>query len=151
MIRNTMNEAKLMWRSKQAKSGFGLLGCLVASLILSSTQLAAAVPLTESNVVRAVVGEAAASSYDAKRGVACAIFNRKTMRGVYGYSAAHNASEPDWVWLEARAAVQEGKQRDFVRGATHFGNKSDVRKGTFIGMTFVCALGAGRDTIYFFK
>ena len=40
---------------------------------------------------------------------------------------------------------------DPTRGATHFGNLSDVRKGTFTGLQLTCIVGAGRDATYFFR
>lgn len=106
--------------------------------------------------VRAIVGEAAGQPYAVKLAVACAIRNRCVphgpgLRGVYGLNAAHNATEPAKVWQEAARAWAESARRDVTGGADHFGNASDVRKGTFSGMRLVAVVGAGRDATYFFR
>lgn len=108
-------------------------------------------PVTPAEAVRAIVGEAAGQPYAVKLGVACAIRHRGTLHGVYGLNAAHNATEPARVWNDARRAWRESATTDAVAGADHFGNASDVAKGTFIGMTLVATLGTGKDTTYFFK
>lgn len=103
------------------------------------------------DAVRAIVGEAAGQPYAVKLGVAAAIRHRGTLRGVYGLTAAHNATEPAWVWRDARRAWTESATTDPVKGADHFGNASDVAKGTFAGMTLVAIIGTGKDATYFFK
>jgi hypothetical protein len=100
---------------------------------------------------RAIVGEAAGCPYLVKLGVACAIRNRGTLKGVYGLNARHNATEPAWVWNDAAKAWRESARHDVTRGANHFGNADDVRKGTFKGMKLTVVLGEGRNKTYFFK
>jgi len=120
-------------------------------LLVMAAQTCAAAAFTEANIVRAIVGEGAACDYEVKRGLASAIYNRGTLDGVYGVHASHNKSEPKWVWQDARRAAKEGRTNDFVYGASYFGDWRDVENGTFIGHTFVCALGTGKNTIYFYR
>jgi hypothetical protein len=119
--------------------------CVSASLRLS------AAPISNSDAVRAIVGEAAGQPYIVKLAVAEAIHNRGTLCGVYGLNAAHNRTEPAWVWRDGRRAWAQSKTTAITHGATHFGNRSDVLKGTFTGLKLTCVLGTGRDATYFFK
>lgn len=110
-----------------------------------------AAPLTNANATNAIVGEAAGAPYLVKLGVAAAIRNRHSLRGVYGFNAAHNASEPARVWSEAAQAWRQSATVDVTHGANHFGNAEDVAKGTFRGLHLVAVLGTGKHTTYFFK
>ena len=120
-------------------------------ICLSFSTLAARATVDNSQAVTAIVGEAAGESYSVKLAVAAAIRNRNSLRGVYGLNAAHNASEPAWVWRDARRAWTESAMTDPTHGANHFGNADDVRKGTFEGMKLTLVLGSGRTATYFFK
>jgi len=97
------------------------------------------------------VGEAAGQPYAVKLAVGEAIRNRATLRGVYGFHAAHNQFEPAWVWRDARRAWTESAGTNVVKGATHFGSAADVAKGTFKGMKLTVVIGTGRDATYFFR
>jgi len=110
-----------------------------------------AAPIKPCDVVNAIVGEAAGQPYIVKLGVAEAIHNRGSLKGVYGLNAAHNRNEPAWVWRDARLAWAQCKTTHITKGATSFGNRNDVAKGTFAGLQLVCVLGAGKDATYFFK
>lgn len=121
---------------------------LSASLCLGGNSFAGVTPALAQ---RAIVGEAAGCGYQVQLGVACAIRNRGSLKGVYGVNAAHNASEPAWVWTQAARAWKESAGHDVTRGANHFGNADDVRKGTFKGMKLTVVLGEGRNKTYFFK
>ena len=121
----------------------------VSAFQLFSVSAFGAVPARDA--VDAVVGEAAGSPYIVKLGVAEAIRNRNSLHGVYGFHAKHNATEPAWVWADARRAVNESATSGVTKGATNFGNADDVRKGTFKGMILTVVLGRGKDTTYFFK
>jgi hypothetical protein len=107
--------------------------------------------ISECDAVRAIVGEAAGQPYIVKLGVAEAIHNRGSLNGVYGLNAAHNRTEPAWVWRDGRRAWEQSKSTSITHGATHFGNRSDVMKGTFAGLQFTCQIGTGKDATYFFK
>ena len=130
---------------------FLLLTMATLFLFLYGCNPAHAAQLDPQLLRRAVVGEAAGQPYLVKLGVACAVRNRGGFHGVYGVTAKHNATEPDWVWRQADRAVRESLVRDIVKGADHFGNRDDVRKGTFRGMKLCAVLGTGRDATYFYK
>ena len=103
------------------------------------------------DAVSAIVGEAAGSPYLVKLGVAAAIRNRNSLRGVYGLNARHNATEPAWVWADARRAWSQSATNDPTHGAVNFGCKADVDKGTFAGQHLTAVLGRGRTATYYFK
>ena len=127
----------------------GTLPVLISAFQLFSVSAFGAVPAQDA--VDAVVGEAAGSPYIVKLGVAEAIRNRHSLRGVYGFHAKHNATEPARVWADARRAVSESATSTVTKGATNFGNWLDVLKGTFKGMTLTVVLGTGKQATYFFK
>jgi len=122
---------------------------LLTGIVSLAAQSYAGIPDTQAH--RAIVGEAAGDGFTVQLGVACAIRNRGTLHGVYGVNAAHNASEPDWVWEAAARAWRESAQHDITGGATHFGSRDDVRKGTFKGLTLTVVLGTDTHATYFFK
>lgn len=122
---------------------------LLLTLALGISQAGAAI--TAGQARRAIVGEAAGAGYTVQLGVACALRNRGHLRGVYGVNARHNATEPQWVWDQAARAWTESATRDVTGGADHFGCESDVRKGTFRGMTLTVVLGEGRNKTYFYR
>ena len=113
--------------------------------------------ISAADAADAIVGEAAGQPYLVKLGIAEAVHNRGTLKGVYGFHAAHNATEPAWVWRDARRAWTQSAgtigrpDSGIVHGATHFGNSSDVQKGTFAGMKLTAILGTGNDATYFYK
>ena len=107
--------------------------------------------VSDTDAADAIVGEAAGQPYAVKVGVAEAIHNRRTLRGVYGFHAAHNQFEPAWVWRDARRAWTESAGTNIVKGATHFGSAADVAKGVFKGMRLMAVIGTGRNATYFFS
>ena len=109
------------------------------------------VPLTAENVTNAIVGEAAGAPFIVKLGVAAAIRNRGTLKGVYGFNARHNATEPARIWSDAARAWSQSATNDITHGANHFGCKADVDKGTFTGLKLTAVLGSGKHATYFFK
>ena len=123
----------------------------IFGVLASVTLSVSARPLTPPDAVRAIVGEAAGQPYLVKLGIGCALRNRGHLRGVYGVTARHNASEPARIWADAQRAWRESARRDITAGANHFGNADDVRKGTFRGMKLTVVLGTGKDATYFFK
>jgi len=147
-----------MGRPRKPEAGCKLVKSLILCILFSfafpihAAPLTSAIcPLSSDLAVRAIVGEAAGQPYIVKLGVAEAIRNRGTLRGVYGLNAAHNRTEPVWVWRDGRRAWAQSKTTNITHFATHFGNKSDVIKGAFIGLRLTCILGTGRDATYFFK
>ena len=76
--------------------------------------------ISDSDAVRAIVGEAAGESYKGKLAVAGALRNRGTLSGVYGLNAKHVSSQPEMVWADARRAWSESLTNDISLGATHW-------------------------------
>jgi len=70
-------------------------------LILASSVCA----FTETQAVKAIMGEARNQGYQGMLAVACGIRNRGTLQGVYGLNAKIN--EPKWVWDMADKAWRE--------------------------------------------
>ncbi len=130
---------------------------LISVFSFQLSAFAGPVPVTDENVTNAVVGEAAGAPFIVKLGVAAAIRNRDSarpgsgLRGVYGFQAKHNATEPAWVWRDAARAVAMCRTNDPTHGAVNFGCKADVDKGTFTGLHLTVVLGTGKHATYFFK
>ena len=107
--------------------------------------------VSDLDATNAIVGEAAGAPYIVKLGVAAAIHNRNSLRGVYGFHAKHNATEPAWVWRDAARAWAESAAKDPTHGAVNFGCRADVDMGTFRGLHLTAVLGTGKHSTYFFK
>jgi hypothetical protein len=122
---------------------------LVASLTLAASfkALAADMPLPESKAIRAILGEAGGTGFKGMLAVACALRHRGTFHGVYGLNNPVVDRQPAWAWKLARRAWLASRKQDTVAGANFWGNKDDVKKGTFLGMTFTVAVGGN----YFFR
>lgn len=103
-----------------------VLRVLFCSLILSlcAGGLSYGMEIRPDDAVRAIMGEARGESYLGKVAIAEAVRARGTLKGVYGFKAKF--SEPDRVWDEARRAWEESKKTNLTKGATVWGNKSDV-------------------------
>ena len=118
------------------------------------SQVAVGKDLSSSDATNAIVGEAAGEPYAVKLGVACAIRNRGSLRGVYGFQSPVTRHSSLSVWNDAARAWRESANPHVVspaRTANHFGSAADVRKGTFRGMTLLCVLGTGKHATYFFR
>lgn len=90
-------------------------------LMLAKPALGAA-SFTEAQAVRAVIGEASGEGYAGMLAVSCALRNRGTLKGVYGFNAAHVDREPAWVWDMAQKAWNESASHDVTNGATNWHN-----------------------------
>lgn len=71
---------------------------------------------------------AAGQPYSVKLGIGEAVHNRGTLKGVYGFHAAHNASEPAWVWRDARRATRVDTIRRHQPGAWRYEFRKPVRR-----------------------
>ena len=84
------------------------------------------IPFTKENIIRAAVGEASGEGYQGLLAVATAIYNRGTLKGVYGVNAKHIESEPEWVWTMASRAQKQAKKAYFegvpMHSGTHWEN-----------------------------
>jgi hypothetical protein len=83
-------------------------------------------------VVNAILGEAEGESYDGKLAIACAIRNRGTLKGVYGENAPRvkQRKYSSKALVDAIRAYEESQHEEscaFIRGATGWGNKNDIR------------------------
>ena len=120
---------------------------LVASLALAASVKALAAELPEAKAVRAILGEAGGTGFKGMLAVACALRHRGTFHGVYGLNNPVVDRQPAWAWKLARRAWLVSRWQDTVDGANHWGNKDDVKKGTFAGMQFTVAICGN----YFFR
>ena len=108
---------------------------LVAMIILQSCQTAAVAQsshISDSRAINAIIGEAEGESYEGKVGIAYAIINRGSLKGVFGeksprvihrlYSQA-TYEEVKAAWEFAKANPED----DNTNGATGWGNKTDTK------------------------
>lgn len=73
--------------------------------------------MSESQAIRAIVGEAACQSYRSKLAIAIGIRNRGTLKGVLGYKNIKMINKQSAkVWEEARKAWRESKNIRFHNG-----------------------------------
>ena len=93
---------------------------LIALNVIMFSAMAEDIPFTDENCIRAAVGEASGEGYNGLLAVCCALRNRKTLRGVYGFKTQRR--EPERVWEIARKAWEESKDKDIVGGAGHWEN-----------------------------
>jgi len=78
--------------------------------------------ISDEDLARAIVGEASNQGYNGMLAVACAIRNRGTLKGVYGFTSSLPNREPKWVWDLAKKAVKNSLKEDPTKGATHWEN-----------------------------
>ena len=72
---------------------------LIFFLIFSQEALG---EVMKKDAIRAIIGEAGNQGRRGMLYIACAIRNRGTLQGVYGFKAKHVDREPKWVWDMAR-------------------------------------------------
>lgn len=92
----------------------------IADLVCAKQVVSA---MCKNNIVDAIIGEAEGESYKGKLAVACAIKNRKTLRGVYGVKAPRvvNRKYSSFVFVQAVKAYEESNVKgacDFIDGAS---------------------------------
>lgn len=75
---------------------------------------------TEENIIRAILGESRSEGDDAMYAHACAIRNRKTLKGVYG-ATARMEEIPPALWQRASRAWHTSEyEGDVTLGSTHW-------------------------------
>jgi hypothetical protein len=79
-------------------------------------------PIRECDATRAIVGEAANQGERGMLAVACAVRNRGSLRGVYGFKNPMADKQPAWVWKQAKMAWRKSASVDITKGATHWEN-----------------------------
>ena len=100
-------------------------------IALVSVSTLAAPKFTDENCIRAAIGEAGNQGHEGLLAVSCAIRNRKTLNGVYGFNSKQIDLQPAYVWIEARKAWTESKYKDVTRGAKYWGSKTDIETAKF--------------------
>lgn len=85
---------------------------------------------TDDNCIRAVVGEYAVHDYEGMKLLAHAIRNRKSLKGVYGFYAAHILRENKDIWVIASCAWFDSlNEFDPLNGASEWRSYGDLQKG----------------------
>lgn len=84
---------------------------------------------TNENCIQAIVGEYAKYDYKGMGLMAHAIRNRGTLKGVFGFYAAHVQREPKNIWVNASLAWFESKtEKDPLHGADEWRSSQDVER-----------------------
>jgi hypothetical protein len=98
----------------------------IALIILMALAVNSAFAELDSHkVVNAVVGEAAGESYKCKIAICAVIRTRGNLKGVYGGTAKHIKSEPDWVFVQTWNAWYESDKHDPTGGCKYWGGPMD--------------------------
>ena len=94
---------------------------ILATLFTSCARPAWAGEISDTQAIKAIMGEASNQGYQGMLAVAVGIRNRGTLQGVYGLKAKHIYKEPRWVWDLAGKAWQESKTNR-IHSGTHWEN-----------------------------
>lgn len=78
--------------------------------------------VSDTEAIRAIVGEAANQGYDGMTAVGEVIRRRGSVRGLYGHKAMNHRYELPWVWAQARLAWDRSAYTNLTHGATLFEN-----------------------------
>ena len=98
--------------------------------------------ISDRDAVRAIIGEGANQSDAALAGIASAIHNRGTLRGVFGLTNPMVDTASDALWARARRAWSLAKNGvDAAAGCKFFGCPSDVAWFHKHGFTTVKTIG----------
>jgi hypothetical protein len=121
--------------------GVFIVGSLSLKYVLSQHTLAP----QDKDYVQAIVGEAANQSEDTMVCIAHALRNRGTLKGVYGYKAAHIWSESDGTWRKAWIAwyLSGLEKNDPVHGAKNFGAYKEWARVNDVMLGF----GMGQESV----
>jgi hypothetical protein len=79
------------------------------------------------NCIKALVGEVEGESYLTKLATAECLRNRGTLKGVYGINSKRIAKASKKVWEDCEMAWNQSSRANLVKGATVWGNSSDVK------------------------
>ena len=79
------------------------------------------------NCVKALIGEVEGESFLTKLATAECLRNRGTLKGVYGINSKRIAKASDKVKADCLRAWTESSRTNLVKGATVWGNASDVK------------------------
>lgn len=110
--------------------------CLVAVILFCPKEAKA---FSDDQAVRVIVGEAADQGLTGMTMVGETIRRRGSIRGCYGINAAHNNTEPAWVWRHARMAWAESASTHLTADAIGWGSIEDFKiKKWAKGKKIVC-------------
>lgn len=98
-----------------------ILGALAA---FAPLRLNAAIPADQA--VNAILGEAANQPYQSMLGIACAIRNRGSLKGVYGANNFTAQHCPAAIRARAARAWTQSAQHDITAGCRYFGCPADA-------------------------
>jgi hypothetical protein len=87
--------------------------------------LSASAQISDTDAVRAIIGEGANQGDAAIAGIASAIHNRGTLRGVYGLNNPVVNTASAALWARARRAWATAKSVDAAAGCKFFGCPMD--------------------------
>jgi len=87
--------------------------------------LSASAQISDTDAVRAIIGEGANQGAAAIAGIASAIHNRGTLRGVYGLNNPVVNTASAALWARARRAWADAKSVDAAAGCKFFGCPTD--------------------------
>ena len=130
----------------------------ILSLLFLKIASAESVPLTQDNMVRAVLGESEGEGFQGMLAVAYAINNRGYMKGVYGLKAISVRSGAFWrgsrqiaspTVSEAQKAVRWAywhPEKDLTHGATHW--EGTVFKKPYWAKHMTKTLTVGHQAFY---
>ena len=114
---------------------------LLSLLSLASLSVASA-KVNDRDAVRAIIGEGANQSDAALAGIASAIHNRGTLRGVFGLTNPMVDTASDALWARARRAWNLAKNGvDAAAGCKFFGCPTDEAWFHKHGFTAVKTIG----------
>jgi len=128
-----------------------LLSALVAQALACSATPTSGLrsPISDSDAVRAIIGEGANQSDAALAGIASAIHNRGNLRGVFGLRNPVVDTASDALWARARRAwnlAKTGGDPEDIRGCKFFGCPTDMQ--WFHKHGFIAVKTIGQITFY---
>lgn len=100
----------------------GIWLCMVFMLCCIASCSRPGYAYTTDQAVKCVVGEASNQGYTGMLAVSEVIRARGSLKGLYGCKASHAATEPRWVWKQARKAYIASASTNITRGANAFEN-----------------------------
>lgn len=120
-------------------------------LIGSCRPVHAQEPMTEENILRAAIGEAAGEGIIGMEAVCRAILNRGHLKGVYGLNGNYVRYATKQDWKNARQALKRAKTRDITDHATGWGNEGDLMQFRRKGWFKRCVITKKIGNHYFYK
>ena len=127
------HKREMYWQTLKThrnRAWMGWVGALAVSLILWAwlfIGIAGAEVIPDEVAVKCIIGEAGNQGEQGMYALASGLLNRGTVKGVYGCNASHVSKEPEWVYKQAREALQRAKVKR-LHNADHWENISAFGK-----------------------